>query len=153
MVIVTARSQGVVPGRWGAGVQPSPAQGGRQWRTVDSWGLLQGSENRKPKCPPGNQSPRIHGKPCSEGPGIEALVPATPRLSVTQHARWGSWPRRPLAVKNPPANVGDIRDIRSSPGAGKMPWRRAWQPTPRFLPGESHGQRSLMGCSPQGRRV
>ena len=27
-------------------------------------------------------------------------------------------------------------------------WRRKWQPTPVFLPGESHGQRSLMGCSP-----
>ena len=34
----------------------------------------------------------------------------------------------------------------------KMPWRRAWQPTPVFLPGESHGQRSLVGSSPQGRR-
>ena len=28
---------------------------------------------------------------------------------------------------------------------GKIPWRRAWQPTPVFLPGESHGQRSLAG--------
>ena len=32
----------------------------------------------------------------------------------------------------------------------KMPWRRAWQPTPGFLPGESHGQRSLAGYSPWG---
>ena len=32
----------------------------------------------------------------------------------------------------------------------KIPWRRAWQPTPVFLPGESHGQRSLVGYSPQG---
>ena len=30
--------------------------------------------------------------------------------------------------------------------------RRAWQPTPVLLPGESHGQRSLAGCSPQGRK-
>ena len=30
--------------------------------------------------------------------------------------------------------------------------RRAWQPTPVFLPGESHGQRSLVGCSPQAHR-
>ena len=28
------------------------------------------------------------------------------------------------------------------------PWRRAWQPTARFLPGESHGQRSLVDYSP-----
>ena len=32
----------------------------------------------------------------------------------------------------------------------KIPWRRAGQPTPVFLPGESHGQRSLVGYSPQG---
>ena len=30
----------------------------------------------------------------------------------------------------------------------KDTWKRAWQPTPVFLPGESHGQRSLAGCSP-----
>ena len=33
---------------------------------------------------------------------------------------------------------------------GKIPWRRAWQPTPVFLPGESDGQSSLEGYSPQG---
>ena len=32
---------------------------------------------------------------------------------------------------------------------GKIPWRRKWQPTPVFLPGESHRQRSLAGCSPR----
>ena len=32
-----------------------------------------------------------------------------------------------------------------------MHWRRKWQPTPVFLPGESRGQRSLVGCSPWGR--
>ena len=37
-----------------------------------------------------------------------------------------------------------------SPWVGKIPWRRAWQPTPLFLPGESHGQRSLVGYGPQG---
>ena len=36
-----------------------------------------------------------------------------------------------------------------SPWVGKIPWRRAWQPTPvLFLPGEYHGQRSLVGYSP-----
>ena len=33
---------------------------------------------------------------------------------------------------------------------GKIPWRRRWQPTPVFLPGECHGQRSLVGYSSQG---
>ena len=34
--------------------------------------------------------------------------------------------------------------------SGRRKWRRAWQPTPVLLPGESHGQRSLVGYSPQG---
>ena len=34
------------------------------------------------------------------------------------------------------------------PWVGKSPWRRAWQPTPVFLPGESHGRRNLAGYSP-----
>ena len=33
---------------------------------------------------------------------------------------------------------------------GKIPWRGVWQPTSVFLPGESHGQRSLVGYSPWG---
>ena len=32
-----------------------------------------------------------------------------------------------------------------------LPWRRQWHPTPVLLPGKSHGQRSLEGCSPWGR--
>jgi len=47
-----------------------------------------------------------------------------------------------LEIKNSPTNAGDIRDV------GKIPWRRAWQPTPVLLPGESRGQRSLAGYSP-----
>ena len=35
-----------------------------------------------------------------------------------------------------------------NPWIGKIPWRRAWQPTQTFLPGESHGQRRLAGYSP-----
>ena len=33
-----------------------------------------------------------------------------------------------------------------------LPWRRAWQPTPVFLPGKSHGQKSMAGCSPWGHK-
>ena len=46
--------------------------------------------------------------------------------------------------KNPPVNAGDMGLI---PGSGKMPWRRKWQLTPVFLPGELNGQRSLAGYS------
>ena len=43
-----------------------------------------------------------------------------------------------------------IRDDQTKILFGKIPWRRAWQPTPVFLPGESHGQRSLAGCMVHG---
>ena len=36
------------------------------------------------------------------------------------------------------------------PLVGKIPWKRVWQPTLVFLPGESHEQRSLVGYSPWG---
>ena len=43
-------------------------------------------------------------------------------------------------VKNPPAKAGEGKRCEFDPWVGKIPWRRAWQPTPVFLPGESHGQ-------------
>jgi len=52
----------------------------------------------------------------------------------------------PLVVKNLPVHTGDIRRLDS--WVSKIPWRRAWQSTPVFLPGESHGQRNLVGYSP-----
>ena len=38
------------------------------------------------------------------------------------------------------------------PWVGKIPWKRKWQPTPVLLLGKSHGQRSLIGYSPWGRK-
>ena len=52
-----------------------------------------------------------------------------------------------LVIKNLPPNAGYIRRG-FDPWVGKIPWRRAWQPTPVFVPGESHGQRSLVGYHP-----
>ena len=56
-----------------------------------------------------------------------------------------------LVVKNLPANAGHLR-LRFDPQVGRIFWRRAWQPTPVFLPGEPHEQRSLAGYSPWGRK-
>ena len=53
------------------------------------------------------------------------------------------------AVKRPPAIC---RRHTFSPAVGKAPWRWKWHPTPVFLPAESHGQRSLAGYSPRGRK-
>ena len=47
-------------------------------------------------------------------------------------------------VKNLPA----IQEIQVRSLGWTIPWRRKWQPTPAFLPGEFHGQRSLAGYSP-----
>ena len=51
--------------------------------------------------------------------------------------------------KEPATHAGDIKRCEFDPWMGNIPWRRTWQPTPVFLPGESHGQRSLAGYSPQ----
>ena len=56
-----------------------------------------------------------------------------------------------LVVQNPPANAGDMR-YGFDPWVGKIPWRRAWKPISVSLPGESHGQRSLVGYSPRGHK-
>ena len=58
-----------------------------------------------------------------------------------------------LVVKNPnptPTNAGRCKRRQINPWVRKISWRRVWRPTPVFLPGESHGQRSLTGCSSQG---
>ena len=56
-----------------------------------------------------------------------------------------------LVVKNPPTDAGNVR-LRFNPWVRKIPWRKAWQPTPVFLPGESHRQRSLAGYSLWGHK-
>ena len=48
--------------------------------------------------------------------------------------------------KESACNAGD----RFNSWVRNIPWRRAWQPTPVFLPGESHGQRSVVGYTSRG---
>ena len=55
-------------------------------------------------------------------------------------------------VKNPPPNAGDAGDKSSIPGSGRSPGGGHGKPTPVFLPGESHGQRSLAAYNPQGHK-
>ena len=54
--------------------------------------------------------------------------------------------------KEPASQCRRHKSCRFNPWVEKIPWRRAWQPTPGVLPGESHGQRSLVGYSPWGHR-
>ena len=52
-------------------------------------------------------------------------------------------------IKNPSANAGDMRHG-IDPWVGEIPWRRAWQPTPIFLPGEAHRTEELGGLQSTG---
>ena len=54
--------------------------------------------------------------------------------------------------KEPACQCSRHKRCSFNPWVGKTPWRRAWQPTPGFLPGASHGQRSLVGYSPWGHK-
>ena len=54
--------------------------------------------------------------------------------------------------KEPICQCRRHKRLQFDPWVRKIPWRRAWQPIPVFLPGESHGQRRLADYSPQGRK-
>ena len=66
-----------------------------------------------------------------------------PSLMQSLKGNWG-FPGGSV-VKNPPVNAGDTGLI---PWIGMILWSKKGKPTPVFLPGKFHGQRSLMGCSP-----
>ena len=54
--------------------------------------------------------------------------------------------------KEPAYQCRRLKGCGLGPWVGKIPWRRKWKPTPVFLSGESHGQRSLAGYSPWGHK-
>ena len=86
----------------------------------------------------------IHKKVLPGGPEVENPPSSVGDLSVNP----GCGTRASLVAQMESAyNVEDLGLISQ---VGKIPWRREWQPTPVFLPGESHGQRSLAGYSPWG---
>ena len=61
---------------------------------------------------------------------------------------WGGATQVVRVVKNPSASAGRHKRYGLNPSVGKIPCRRAQQSTTVFLPRESHGQRSLVGCDP-----
>jgi len=72
-------------------------------------------------------------------------------LFKTRSARLMYLPRW-LSGKESACQSRRHRRCRFNPWVRKIPWRRKWQPTPVFLPGKSHRQRSLTGYSPWGHR-
>ena len=86
---------------------------------------------------PGGQGSRVLGHQSLTGRGvIEGHCLRLWRLKV---------PEPEAVVKNPPADAGNITDTGLIPSLGRSPGEK-WLPTPVFLPGESHGQRSPKGC-------
>ena len=77
------------------------------------------------------------------GPG---LIPSQCKSTTIWASQVG------LVVKNSPAIAGGIKRQKFDPWVGKIPWRRKWKPTPVFLLGEFHGQRSLAGYSSWGHK-
>ena len=57
-----------------------------------------------------------------------------------------------LSFRSGSDGKASVCNAEDNPWVGKIPWRRKWQPTPGFLPGKSHGLRSLVGYCPWGRK-
>ena len=79
-------------------------------------------------------------------PGHRVMVLTCAMMPGSRLPQWLSW------LKNLPASTGHAGNEGSIPCVWKIPWRREWLTSPLFLPGESHGQRSLVGYSPWGRK-
>ena len=78
----------------------------------------------------------------------------TERLSLTHNLLLQEgFPCGPRVCKEPTCQCGGSKRFGFHPWAGMIPRRRVWQPPPVFLPGKSHGQRSLVGDSPWSCRV
>ena len=74
-------------------------------------------------------------------------------LFVIYHCRLNAHTHFPGGPSKEPACQCRRRERRGfDPWVGKIPWRREWQPTPVFLPGESHGQRRLAGYNSWGHK-
>ena len=67
-------------------------------------------------------------------------------IKLTGFPRW-------LGGKEPACQCRRHRNLRCDPSAGKILWRRKWQPIPVFFPRCSHGQRGLVSYGPWGHRV
>ena len=93
-----------------------------------------------PLLPPGKPLGHVCFEPCVQ----QGAVPAKPQLKGFQGLPGDS------GVKDAPASAGDAG---SHPWVGKIPRRKRRQPAPVFLPGKSHGPRSLVSYRPWGRRV
>ena len=116
-------------------------------------------------------SPACHPPSCPELQACQSPQPQRPGRAPTCGGGFhpgGPWPRLhrwepagPLGTEGvsggssgeePSCQCRRRQRCGFHPWVGKIPWRRAWQPPPVFLPGEPHGQRIQVVCSPWGRQ-
>ena len=105
-----------------------------------------------PRPPPGDLpdrgiEPRSSALQAGSSP---AELPGKPILYIVVCVCY-RLPRR-LSDKTPACQCWRHKRCWFNPWVRKIPWRREWQPTAVFLPGKSHGQRSLAGYSPWGHK-
>ena len=77
--------------------------------------------------------------------GIESLSISQSAFNTYYHLLWQSHKESTCQCKR-------HKRLDLIPEWGRFPWSKKWQPTPVFLPGKFHGQRSLVGYSPWGHK-
>ena len=86
----------------------------------------------------------IRGQQSSEGLALLLKVGTRQSRDLSPGQLMSGFPGDPRG-KEPACQCRRHRRLGFDPWVGKIPWRRKWQSTPAFLPGESHGRRSLVG--------
>ena len=81
----------------------------------------------------------------------QALIPAHLEFQDTKRVKFVV-PKDEINSKELTCQCRRPKRCKFDASVRKIPWRRKWQPTPVFLSGESHGQKSLAGYSPWGRK-
>ena len=120
-----------------------------------------GLQHARPPCPP--PSPGVCPRSCPLHQGCHPVISSSDALislCLQSFPASGIFPvSHPFALDDQKLelqlqhqSLQRIFRVSSSlsPYYAKMTWRRQWQPTPVLLPGKSHGQKSLVGCSPWG---
>ena len=150
---------GHIPKYWGLGLQRM-TEGG----IIQSMGLSRWLSGKEEKSESVNHSVVSDSLRCHElwptkllcprnSPGKNTGVGCHSFLQGSSQPRGWTWVSsitvrffNVWTTKNLPA----MQEMPVNPWDGKIPWRRKWLPTPVFLPGKSHGQRSLVGYSRWG---
>ena len=103
------------------------------------------------KSDPGSSSEESH-RPCWAGLWKMSLVKLKTHdcQEGRGRGRGFAWARKSKGLPRWPYGRGKRPGF--DPWVGKIPWRKEWQSTPVFWPGQFHGQRSLAGCSPWGHK-